>query len=142
MHTHHHHHEAASLPASILSAAVGETSQSVPVVQVVLNFPPVVGYEGLGQLLNKTVQTLQADRSRNPDSVPPASTPPGSRTPLWIVADVIAWLQQHKDQPATRRAPKRKAGPGASTKPERLAAQAAGLTVTEWRAQQAQGGAA
>lgn len=105
-----------------------------PVVQVVFNYPPVVGYQGLAQLMGRSVQTLQADRCRNPDSVPPASIPPGCRTPLWLVSDILAYIQHHKARVGVRTTHKRTSGRGASTKAERLAAAEAGLSVREWRA--------
>lgn len=70
-----------------------------PTPSVVLYFPPVVGYAGLAELLSKSVATLQVDRSRGA-SLPPACTPPGTRQPLWLTSDVIAWLQQFRDEPA------------------------------------------
>lgn len=140
-------HQPTDLSAStldIIAAASGSAVQqaSASAVQIVLNFPPVVGYDGLSRLLGRTVQTLQADRCRNPASVPPASTPPGSRTPLWVVAEVIAWLQQHRESGARQATSKRrKAGPGAPTKAEKIAASEVGLSVKEWRALQKEGGA-
>jgi hypothetical protein len=79
--------------AAPTSATGGENHCCPPVaVQVVFNFPPVVGYPGLANLMGRSVQTLQSDRCRNPESVPPACSPHGSRTPLWVVSDVIAWI--------------------------------------------------
>lgn len=126
----------AALSAAAPSAASGGEDRYYypPAVQVVFNFPPVVGYQGLAELMGRSVQTLQSDRCRNPDSVPPASTPPGSRTPLWVVSDVIAWIQQHKARVGVLKPHTRVSGRGASTKAERLAAREAGLSVREWRA--------
>jgi hypothetical protein len=101
-------------------------------------FPPVIGVELLGVLLDKAPASIFADRSRAPHKLPPACTPPGNKFPRWILADVIAWLRSHQEvQPpapapafvATEAAPKR--GPGAPTKAEcvrarRAAAKAAG----------------
>lgn len=127
-----------TLSASLRCANAGDEHYSpTPVVQLLFNFPPVVGYQGLAQLMGRSVQSLQADRCRNPESVPPASTPPGCRTPLWVVTDVIAYIQQHKARGGARKAHKRVPGRGASTKAERLAATQAGLSVREWRAAQA-----
>lgn len=129
--------KSAALRAAVCSAIGGGDHYSPPpVVQVVFNFPPVVGYRGLAELMGRSVQTLQADRCRNPDSVPPASTPPGCRTPLWVVSDVIAYVQEHKARDGARKAHKRVSGRGASTKAERIAAQEVGLTVRDWRATQ------
>lgn len=94
-----------------------------------LNFPPVVGYEGLSQLLQRSVATLQADRCRNPASVPPACTPPGSRNPLWVVSDVIEWLQQHRQPvalPPSDPPPRRRGRP---TKAEQLESARKGIWV-------------
>lgn len=127
--------KSAVLPAALSSINGGEGHyQAPPVVQVVLNFPPVVGYEGLAQLMDRSVQTLQADRCRNPDSVPPASMLPRCRKPLWIVSEVVEFVRQHKARIDVPKAQKRVSGRGASTKAERLAAMQAGLSVREWRA--------
>jgi len=75
------------------------TQDPMPSPSVVLYFPPVVGYAGLAELLCKSVATLQVDRSRG-SPLPPACTPPGTRQPLWLTSDVIAWLQQFRDEPA------------------------------------------
>lgn len=126
-----------ALSASLRCANGGDEHYTpAPVVQLVLNYPPVVGYQGLAELMGRSVQTLQADRCRNPGSVPPASTPPGCRQPLWLVSDIVEFVQQHKKRFAVRKAHKRVSGRGASTKVERIAAQEAGLTVRDWRATQ------
>lgn len=57
----------------------------------------VVGIDGLAAILHKTPGTIAQDRLRRPDSLPPALVPPGARRPLWIVADVIAWLRQQPE---------------------------------------------
>jgi hypothetical protein len=66
-------------------------------------FPPIIGYALLSTLLNRSVGTLQADRCRKPESLPPACTPPGTRQPLWLLEDVLAWLSEHREAPAPRR---------------------------------------
>ncbi len=102
------------------------------------NWPPIIGYDGLSLLLGRTVATLQADRIRRPESLPPASTPAGTRNPLWVTVDVIEWIRAMRHsgpnrQPNSIRKPCR----GAPTKAERIAAQAAGYdSVAEYRAAQ------
>lgn len=67
------------------------------------DFPPVFGYGLLSLLLGRTVGTLQADRCRRPESLPPACTPPHTRQPLWLLVDVLDWLAQHRDLSTLRR---------------------------------------
>lgn len=67
------------------------------------NFPPVLGYALLSVLLSRSVGTLQADRCRKPESLPPACTPPHTRQPLWLLSDVLDWLAEHREAPAPRR---------------------------------------
>ena len=80
-------------------------------------FPPVFGYNHLSLLLGRTVATLQADRCRNPDSVPPACTPPGTKSPRWLLSVVLDWLAQYQQQPKTPKAPR----VGRPTKAEEVA---------------------
>ena len=58
--------------------------------------PPVLGVSELSILLKKSPGVILADRSRAPHRVPPSCEPPGSRQPLWILEDVIAWLRGHQ----------------------------------------------
>lgn len=90
-----------------------------PVIQV--DFPPVFSYEHLSRLLGRSVLSLQQDRCRKPHTVPPACTPPGTRQPLWLLTDVLAWLAGHRQ--ATTPPPPRK--PGRPTKAEEVAARRA-----------------
>jgi hypothetical protein len=57
-------------------------------------------YEGLSQVLCRSVTTLRSDRVRRPESVPPACKIPGSSRPLWIYADVIEWLRACQTAPS------------------------------------------
>jgi len=66
---------------------------------------------------------LQADRIRRPESLPPASTPPGSRTPRWITADVLDWLCHCREQRTQPTAPVATTSPrrrGRPTKREQI----------------------
>lgn len=63
-------------------------------------FPPVIGVDLLSLLLDKTPQTIFADRSRAPHKIPPACVAPGSKSPRWVTADVVAWLRQHQEAAA------------------------------------------
>lgn len=100
------------------------------------DFPPAFGYAHLSILLGRAVPTLQTDRCRRPWALPPACTPPGGKSPIWLLSDVLEWLNSHKDQAQTTPAappppPRRRGRP---TKREQLERQQAAKA-----AQQAQG---
>lgn len=82
-------------------------------------FPPVLNALDLARLLNKTPSAIFTDRSRAPYRLPPACSPPGTKSPLWLLDDVISWLREHREQPcATTPAPRRRGRP---TKAEQIA---------------------
>lgn len=84
-------------------------------------FPPVIGVDLLSVLLNKTPQTIFADRSRAPHKVPPACVAPGCKQPRWITADVIDWLRQYKEPVAAAPVPADEKGAvGRPTKAEQI----------------------
>lgn len=97
-------------------------------------FPPVLGIGELSVLLKKSPATILADRSRAPHLLPPDCTPQGSRQPLWLLADVLLWLGQFRRPVVSSQGPHLRRG--APTKRERLLARQAGVSVSEWRAQQ------
>ncbi len=72
-------------------------------------FPPVFGYALLSVLLGRSIGSLQADRCRKPNSLPPAYIPPGTKQPRWKLTEVLQWLDQYREQPAATKE-KRKAG--------------------------------
>ncbi|MBC7788266.1 MAG: hypothetical protein H7Z18_12775 [Methylophilaceae bacterium] len=82
-------------------------------------FPPIVGVDGLGILLNKKPSSIRVDRSRKPHTLPPACTPPDTQKPLWIVSDVIYWLRSYKETDIRATPVKKQVGP--PTKAERIA---------------------
>lgn len=69
---------------------------------------PVTDVDGLSRLLCRSRSSILSDRTRAPDRVPPAYVAPGSRTPLWIVSEVLDWLRAHPEH--------RRAAPQASTR--------------------------
>lgn len=71
------------------------------------SFPPIFGYELLSVLLGRSVSSLQADKCRKPWSLPPCCSPPGAKSPLWLLDDVISWLKQHRVAPVAAPAKKR-----------------------------------
>ncbi len=92
-----------------------------PAIKV--DFPPAFGYDHLSLLLGRSVASLQSDRVRKPTTLPPACTPPGTKSPRWLLIDVLVWLAQHRE--STIRQPQRKPGPGRRTKSEEVAARRA-----------------
>ncbi len=85
------------------------------------HFPPAFGYEGLSILLGRAIPTLQADKCRKPESLPPACSPPGSKSPRWLLTDVLAWLAQCRE-PAVEPSPvvEKLRKQGAPTKAEQV----------------------
>jgi hypothetical protein len=59
--------------------------------------PPVFGVELHGNLLKKSPSSIFADRCRAPEKLQPSYLKPGSKSPNWILADVIPWLCSHPD---------------------------------------------
>lgn len=103
----------------------------------------VVDVEGLSPLLKRAPKTIKVDMSRRPLSVPPAVHIPGSRSPLWIVSDVLAWMKRHQavegeKQPQPQQFRKARglqspAKKGAPSKAERVEAARQKVSVTEDR---------
>lgn len=93
-------------------------------------FPPVLTALDLGRLLNKNPSAIFADRSRAPWRLPPACTPPGTKSPLWLLDDVLAWLRQHREPehtpPAPAPAPRRRGRPTKAEQAARRAVQEGG----------------
>lgn len=83
-----------------------------------VHFLPAFGYDGLSILLGRSVASLQADRCRKPWTLPPACTPPGTKSPRWLLTDVLAWLEKHREPLVRPRDPRR----GRPTKAEEIAA--------------------
>lgn len=101
---------------------------------VAFRFPPVLGVDELSLLLKKSAGTILADRCRAPHLLPPDVTPPGSKQPLWLTCDVLAWLAQFR-RPTAPPPPSQAAMPrrGTSTKSERIEAHRRGITVAQLR---------
>lgn len=107
-------------PVAIVAAAVADGQSPV---SIHLTFPPAFGYEQLGQLLHRSPVSLQADFSRKPASLPPAHRPPGTKQPIWLLTEVLAWLANQPAKLPARvpvEALAAKRGRGAPTKAERV----------------------
>lgn len=83
-----------------------------------IHFPPIIGIEELSLLLKRCEAVIRKDRSNSErkHTLPGAFKPVGTKNPLWITEDVIAWLREHPEentQPVKRM--------GAPTKVERIA---------------------
>lgn len=109
------------------------------------NFPPAFGVEGLSILIGKDVASILADRSRAPHRLPPACSPPNTRRPTYLLADVLEWLGKHRE-PVVAAPPLNSAKPrvatgrtGRPTKVEEAKAKQLGLTISELRARCAGG---
>lgn len=92
--------------------------------EIVGAYPPVLNVLQLAELINKTPQSVLADRSRAPHRLPPSCEPPGTKSPLWILSDVLEWLRNYQrvatpppPAPAAHDAPHGR-GPGRPTKAE------------------------
>lgn len=102
-------------------------------------FPPCFGVRGLSALIGKDVATILADRSRAPHRIPPACSPPGTRSPTWLLQDVLAWLAEHREAPAaaperaSAKAPVAPRRSGRPTKVEQAEARQLGISVRELR---------
>lgn len=100
---------------------------------ILLNFPPSFGADILSVLIGLSVAAIHTYRSRARHKIPPACSPPGTRNPIWLLTDVLAWLASHREPVAVPPAPK-PSKPSAAvstrrrpTKVEQAAAQAAGF---------------
>lgn len=52
--------------------------------------------EDLAPLLGRAVSTIKTDVRRRPDSLPPRLKIPGSNRLVWVEADVVEWINQHR----------------------------------------------
>lgn len=89
-----------------------------------VDFPPVFGYSGLALLLGRSEASLRCDRVRKPWTIPPACTPPGTKSPRWLLTDVLSWLAQHREQTGK---PSPRSKPGRRSKSEEVAARRSAL---------------
>lgn len=69
------------------------------------SYPPAFGSDKLSLLIGKSVASILADRSRAPHKLPPACSPPGTRQPTWLLADVLVWLASHREVTALTQLP-------------------------------------
>lgn len=107
-------------------SATNHDAAGEPALKV--DFPPAFGYDHLSLLLGRSVPTLQMDRFRKPWTLPPACTPSGTKSPRWLLTDVLAWLAQHREAKAKNQQQQpqvEKKKVGAPTKAKRVAARRA-----------------
>lgn len=90
------------------------------------SLPPVLNALQLAELIHKTPQSILADRCRAPHRLPPACMPAGTKSPLWLLSDVLNWLSESREPavepPAVAPAPVKRGRP---TKVEQQARRAA-----------------
>lgn len=105
-------------------------------ITVATNWPPVLTATVLAELIGMSVRTVLANKSRAPHKLPPACSPPGTKQPLWLLTDVLAWVEAAKLD--ARRKPEAlnrdPAKTGRPTIVEQEAAKAAGMTIAQYRA--------
>lgn len=80
---------------SALDLALPHLNESGGLIKT--TFPPAFTYDGLSLLLGRSVPSLQADLCRKPDSLPPPCRIPGTRQPIWLLVDVLAWIASHRE---------------------------------------------
>ena len=93
--------------------------------------PRILFVEQLSQIIGKTATTIRtcATNEKYKHLIPRPFKMPNSRRLAWYEQEVLAWLAG-----AQVVKPSNKARRGPPTKIERVAAHAAGMGVTEWRA--------
>lgn len=132
-----------------ISQNLCSASAVAPIIH--LDFPPAITADRLSELIGQSIPTILANRSRARHKLPPACVAPGTKQPVWLLSDVLAWLASHRETPAPR--PKRTPAPRAAMAPNSLRrrptlveqeeAKAAGFaSVKEFRRAQAQEGGA
>lgn len=57
-----------------------------------------LGPDELAVLLRRTPKTIRSDANRRPHTLPPRLKIPGSRTLLWLEADVVQWLEERRSE--------------------------------------------
>lgn len=84
------------------------------------SFPPVLNLLQLAELIHKTPQSVLADRSRAPHRLPASCEPPGTKSPLWLLIDVLEWLASHRlPTVAAPTTPVAEVGTGSAPRPRR-----------------------
>lgn len=58
----------------------------------------LLNVEDLSKIIKKSVRTIQADCSRNPECLPPRFRIPKTNAILWLEKDVIDWLNSGRNQ--------------------------------------------
>ena len=110
----------------------------------VAGFPPVFGADKLSLLIQRDVATIFADRSRAPHKIPPACLVPGTRSPVWLLDDVLRFIASYREPAAPiphRCQVKSKApSPGRPTKAEQHEAESLGITIRELHVRRAEEG--
>lgn len=83
-----------------------------------INFLPIIGIEELSVLLKRSKEVIKRDRCDpvRKYTLPHAYRPEGTKNPLWVTEDVIAWLREHPEEPTS--SAKKKLG--APTKAQRI----------------------
>lgn len=87
-------HQLSPVPAGFENAGLGTPHLGAPIL---VNFPPAFGVGGLSELIQLSVKSIQTYRTRAPHKLPPACSPPDAKFPVWLLADVLAWLATYRE---------------------------------------------
>ena len=56
----------------------------------------------LSEIIYRAVPTIKSDLIRKPESLPPRILIPGSKKLVWLEADVLSWLEKHREVPKSQ----------------------------------------
>lgn len=68
-----------------------------------MTLPKMMRPEDLAPLLDRAVSTIRADARRRPETLPPRLRIPGSNRLVWVEADVIEWIEEHRNASKRRK---------------------------------------
>jgi predicted DNA-binding transcriptional regulator AlpA len=54
-----------------------------------------IGIAELAKILRRSEHTVRCDVTRRPETLPPRLSIPGTKRVVWLMRDVVAWIDQH-----------------------------------------------
>lgn len=67
-----------------------------------------IGLKELAKILHVSEKTIRNRLSEAPQKLPPRLHLPDTRRPVWLTADVMAWLEKHREPPKRPGRPRKK----------------------------------